>query len=72
MGNLLYVRYHDTEWGVAVHEERRLFELLVLECFQAGLSWECILNKREAFQTAFDAIQLRQIGGVAGRKGHCA
>ncbi len=61
MGNLLYVRYHDTEWGVAVHEERRLFELLVLECFQAGLSWECILNKREAFQTAFDGFDYRKV-----------
>ena len=43
-------RYHDEEWGVPVHDDRKLFEMLVLECFQAGLSWECVLNKRDAFR----------------------
>ena len=49
----LYIRYHDEEWGTPHHDERELFELLVLEGFQAGLSWYCILEKREAFRTAF-------------------
>ena len=52
--NPRYVRYHDEEWGVPVHDDHRLFEMLILESFQAGLSWECVLNKREAFRRAFD------------------
>lgn len=52
----LYIRYHDEEWGVPVHDDRKLFELLILESFQAGLSWECVLNKREAFRRAFDGF----------------
>ena len=52
--NPLYVAYHDSEWGVPCHYDRALFELLILEGFQAGLSWECVLNKREAFRAAFD------------------
>ena len=56
-GNPAYVRYHDEEWGVPVHEDRRLFEMLLLEGFQAGLSWECILNKRAAFRRAFDNFE---------------
>lgn len=51
--NPLYVRYHDEEWGVPSHDDRYLFEMLVLECFVAGLSWECVLNKRAAFRAAF-------------------
>lgn len=51
--NSLYVRYHDEEWGRPVHDDARLLELLILECFQAGLSWECVLNKRDAFRMAF-------------------
>ncbi len=51
--NPLYVAYHDREWGVPQHDDGKLFELLVLESFQAGLSWETILNKREAFRAAF-------------------
>lgn len=54
--NPLYVAYHDNEWGVPCHDDRALFELLILECFQAGLSWECVLNKREAFRAAFDGF----------------
>lgn len=54
--NPLYVAYHDEEWSRPVHDDRRLFELLILEGFQAGLSWECILNKREAFRRAFDGF----------------
>lgn len=51
--NPLYVRYHDEEWGVPSRDDRYLFEMLVLECFVAGLSWECVLNKRAAFRAAF-------------------
>jgi DNA-3-methyladenine glycosylase I len=49
----LYCDYHDNEWGVPVHDDRRLFEMLILEGFQAGLSWITILRKREAFRAAF-------------------
>ncbi len=59
--NPLYVQYHDTEWGVAVHDDRKLFEMLLLESFQAGLSWECVLNKREAFRRAFDGFDYTKI-----------
>lgn len=54
--NPIYVAYHDNEWGIPVHDDRKLFELLVLEPFQAGLSWETILNKRENFRCAFDGF----------------
>lgn len=50
------VRYHDEEWGVPVHDDRLLFEFLVLEGAQAGLSWSTVLNKREAYRAAFDAF----------------
>ena len=50
----LYVRYHDDEWGVPLHDDRRLFEMLVLEGAQAGLSWLTILRRREAYRRAFD------------------
>ena len=54
--NPLYIKYHDEEWGQPVHDDAKLLELLILECFQAGLSWECVLNKREAFRKAFDGF----------------
>ena len=50
----LYIKYHDEEWGVPEYDDLKLFELLVLESFQAGLSWLCVLNKREAFRLAMD------------------
>ena len=50
----LMMRYHDEEWGVPVHDDRRMFEFLSLDGFQAGLSWRTILNKRESFRRAFD------------------
>ena len=50
----LYVKYHDEEWGVPVHDDRLLFEFLILEGAQAGLSWSTILKKRENYRTAFD------------------
>ena len=52
--NPLYIRYHDEEWGRPLRDDRGLFELLILESFQAGLSWECVLNKRASFRAAFD------------------
>ena len=54
--NPLYIKYHDEEWGRPVHDDRQLLEQLILESFQAGLSWECVLNKREAFREAFDGF----------------
>ena len=61
MDNPLYVKYHDTEWGIPEHSDKKLFEMLMLECFQAGLSWECILNKREGFRQAFDDFDVEKI-----------
>ena len=61
MKNPLSIRYHDTEWSVPQHTEKKLFEMLLLECFQAGLSWECILNKREGFRQAFDDFDVEKI-----------
>ena len=61
--NERYIHYHDKEWGVPVHDDGRLFEMLVLEGFQAGLSWECVLNKREAFRLAFDEFDLEKVCG---------
>ncbi len=52
----LYTAYHDREWGTPEHDDRKLFELLILEGFQAGLSWLTILKKREAFRRAFDGF----------------
>ena len=59
--NERYICYHDEEWGVPVHDDQKLFEMLILECFQAGLSWECVLNKRDAFRKAFDGFDLEKI-----------
>ena len=56
-----YVRYHDEEWGVPTHDDRELFEMLVLESFQAGLSWITILKKRENFKEAFDDFDYMKI-----------
>ena len=60
-GNALYLHYHDEEWGVPVYGDHKLFEMLILECFQAGLSWECVLNKQEAFRDAFDGFDLDKV-----------
>lgn len=54
LDNDKYVAYHDNEWGKPIYDDKVLFEFLLLECFQAGLSWEIILNKREHFREAFD------------------
>lgn len=63
-----YIRYHDEEWGIPVHDDHKLFEMLILESFQAGLSWECILNKREAFRLAFDGFDLEKVCGYGEEK----
>jgi DNA-3-methyladenine glycosylase I len=57
----LMARYHDTEWGVPVHNDRRLFEFLILEGAQAGLSWETVLKKRAAYRKAFDNFDAKKI-----------
>ena len=54
--NELYIAYHDNEWGVAKHNDNELFEMLILEGAQAGLSWETVLNKRENYRKAFDGF----------------
>lgn len=59
--NPLYISYHDNEWGVPHYNDEYMFEFLVLETFQAGLSWECILNKRENFRKAFDNFNYNKI-----------
>ena len=57
----IYIKYHDEEWGVPKHDDRELFEMLVLESFQAGLSWITILKKRENFRIAFDEFDYTKI-----------
>lgn len=59
--NEIYVKYHDEEWGRPLYDDKRLYELLILESFQAGLSWECILNKRENFRAAFDHFDIDKV-----------
>ena len=59
--NKKYVEYHDKEWGILNTEDRYLFEILILESFQAGLSWECVLNKREAFRKSYDNFAIDKI-----------
>lgn len=66
--NPLYIEYHDHEWGVPEHDDRRLFELLILEGFQAGLSWECILNRREGFREAFDGFDPEKVAAYGERE----
>ena len=72
-----YIAYHDEEWGVPLHDDRALFELLILEGAQAGLSWSTILNKRENYRKAFDRFDAKKVaryddaqgGGAAGERG---
>lgn len=59
--NLLYIKYHDEEWCKQNFDEKYLFEMLILESFQAGLSWECVLNKREDFRKAYDNFEIDKI-----------
>ncbi len=66
--NPVYVEYHDHEWGVPEYDDGKLFELLILESFQAGLSWECVLNKREYFRESFDGFDLETVCGYKEEK----
>lgn len=61
LNNKKYVEYHDNEWGKINFEDKYLFEMLILESFQAGLSWECILNKRDSFRLAYDNFDIDKI-----------
>ena len=61
LANHLYVRYHDEEWGVPCHDDHALYELLILESFQAGLSWETVLNKRARFREVYDGFDLDKV-----------
>ena len=64
----LYVRYHDREWGVPQHRDRKLFEMLILEGAQAGLSWITILRKRENYRKAFVGFDPARVARFDGRK----
>jgi DNA-3-methyladenine glycosylase I len=66
--NKKYLDYHDNEWGIESHDDNYLFEMLLLESFQAGLSWECVLNKREAFRNAFDSFDYNKIAKYDNKK----
>ena len=57
----LYIDYHDHEWGKPVYDDQKLYEMFLLETFQAGLSWECVLNKREDFRKAYDNFDIDKI-----------
>jgi DNA-3-methyladenine glycosylase I len=63
-----YISYHDNEWGVPLHDEQALFEFLVLESFQAGLSWITVLRKREDFREAFDFFDIEKVSHYAEAK----
>jgi DNA-3-methyladenine glycosylase I len=66
--NSLMIKYHDKEWGTPVHNDRKLFEFLLLEGMQAGLSWSTILNKRENFRSAFDNFDFNKVANYEKRK----
>lgn len=61
LNNPIYIEYHDKEWGVMNINDDYLLEMLILESFQAGLSWECVLNKRESFRQAYDNFNIDKI-----------
>ena len=67
-GNALMIEYHDREWGAPVHDDRALFEFLILEGAQAGLSWSTILNKRAAYRAAFNRFDPRKVAATTKRK----
>ena len=74
--NPIYIEYHDKEWGVENYSDGYLYEMLILESFQAGLSWECVLNKRESFRKAYDGFDIdlvceysdKKVGELLGNK----
>lgn len=64
----VYIKYHDEEWGIPTHDDQELFEMLVLESFQAGLSWITILKKRENFKKAFDNFDVEKVASYGEEK----
>ena len=68
VGDPLYLAYHDTEWGVPVHDDGKIYEFLVLEAFQAGLSWRTVLYKRENFRKAFAGFDYRKVARFGRRE----
>ena len=66
--NEKYIEYHDKEWGVAIYDDKHLYEMLILESFQAGLSWECVLNKIEDFRKAFDNFEIDKVSDYDEKK----
>src|SRR5437016_10464344 len=68
LGSQQYINYHDKEWGVPVHDDRKLFEMLILEGVQAGLSWSLILKKRAGYLQAFDGFEASKIARYDERK----
>ena len=64
----LYIRYHDREWGIPIHSDRKLFEFLILEGAQAGLSWITVLKKRPAYRKAFDNFDFNKVARYKERK----
>ncbi|HUR98710.1 MAG TPA: DNA-3-methyladenine glycosylase I [Pyrinomonadaceae bacterium] len=66
--NELAIAYHDNEWGVPLHDDQRLFEFLILEGAQAGLSWDTILRKRESYREAFDGFDANKVARYTDRK----
>ncbi|HPF50742.1 MAG TPA: DNA-3-methyladenine glycosylase I [Draconibacterium sp.] len=66
--NELMIKYHDEEWGVPLHDDQKLFEFFVLEGFQAGLSWQIVLNKRENFRKAFDYFDPVKVAAYSEKK----
>ncbi len=66
--NNLYIKYHDEEWCQPSYDDKYLFEMLILESFQAGLSWECVLNKRKYFEEAFDYFDIDKICNYGEKK----
>ncbi len=67
-GDPIYIKYHDTEWGVPVHDDRKLFEFLLLEGAQAGLSWLTVLRKRENYRKAFDMFDPEKVASYGKSK----
>lgn len=61
LNNPIYIKYHDEEWGILNTNDNYLYEMLILESFQAGLSWECVLNKREAFRKVYDNFDINKV-----------
>ena len=68
MKNPKYIEYHDNEWGKTNIEDQYLYEMLILESFQAGLTWECILNKRESFKKAYDNFDIEKVSNYDDKK----